>query len=56
MKLTITADVPAPRERVFAALVDPTVLKRCIPGCESLVETASDTYQAALRVEMRMSG
>ena len=50
MKLTITAVVPAPRERVFAALVDPAVLKRCIPGCESLVETAPDTYQAALRV------
>ena len=50
MKLTITAVVPAPRERVFAALVDPAILQRCIPGCESLVETAPDTYQAALRV------
>ena len=50
MKLTITAVVPATRERVFAALVDPTILQRCIPGCESLVETAPDTYQAALRI------
>ena len=50
MKLTITAVVPAARERVFAALVDPAILQRCIPGCESLVETAPDTYQAALRI------
>jgi len=50
VKLTIRAVVPAPRERVFAALVDPAILQRCIPGCESLVETAPDTYQAALRV------
>jgi len=50
MRLTITAVVPAARERVFAALVDPAILQRCIPGCESLVETAPDTYQAALRV------
>jgi len=50
VKLTVTAVVPAPRERVFAALVDPAVLQRTIPGCESLVETAPDTYQAALRV------
>jgi len=50
VKLTITAVVPAARERVFAALVDPAILQRCIPGCESLVETAPDTYQAALRI------
>jgi len=50
VKLTITAVVPAPRERVFAALVDPAILQRCIPGCESLVETAPDTYQAVLKV------
>ncbi len=50
MRLTLTAVVPAPRERVFAALVDPAILQRCIPGCESLVESAPDTYQAALRV------
>ena len=50
MKLTISARVAAPRERVFAALVDPAILQRCIPGCESLVETGPDAYKAALRV------
>jgi uncharacterized protein len=35
---------------VFAALTDPAVLQRCIPGCESLVETAPDAYAATLKV------
>src|SRR5205807_3177454 len=36
MKLSTASTVPADRVRVFAALVDPDVLRRCIPGCESL--------------------
>jgi carbon monoxide dehydrogenase subunit G len=50
MRLTITSVVPASRERVFAALIDPVVLQRCIPGCESLTEVAEDTYEATLKV------
>jgi carbon monoxide dehydrogenase subunit G len=50
MKLSLSSMVPAPRERVFAALVDPAILQRCIPGCESLKETAPDTYEATLKV------
>ena len=34
--------IPAPREKVWAALNDPEVLKASIPGCESL-EKLSDT-------------
>lgn len=34
--------IPAPREKVWAALNDPDVLKECIPGCESL-EKLSET-------------
>lgn len=34
--------IPAPRERVWAALNDPAVLKAAIPGCETL-EKLSDT-------------
>src|SRR5262245_758120 len=50
MKLSLTHTIPADRERVFDALADPTVLQRCIPGCESLVETAPDSYQATLKI------
>jgi len=47
---TTTADVPAERARVFAALVDPEVLRRCIPGCEELAALGDDTYQATLKI------
>jgi carbon monoxide dehydrogenase subunit G len=42
--------VRAPQERVFAALVDPVILQRCIPGCESLVEVAPDVYEATMKI------
>ena len=42
MKLTLSSVVAADRERVFAALVDPAILQRCIPGCESLTSTGDD--------------
>jgi uncharacterized protein len=50
VKLTISSLVPAPRDRVFAALVDPVVLQRCIPGCESMVEVGPDVYEATLKI------
>ncbi|MXQ09090.1 carbon monoxide dehydrogenase [Alphaproteobacteria bacterium GH1-50] len=34
--------IPAPRDRVYAALNDPDILKECIPGCQELTK-ASDT-------------
>jgi carbon monoxide dehydrogenase subunit G len=50
MKLALSSLVPAPRERVFSALVDPAVLQKCISGCESLVEVAPDAYEAKLKI------
>ena len=50
MKLAISSLVPADRERVFAALVDPQMLRRAIPGCESLTATGPDEYAATLKV------
>jgi len=50
MKLSLSARVNAPAERVFEALVDPVVLQRCIPGCESLTETSPDVYVAVLKI------
>lgn len=48
MKLTGTATLQAPVDRVWAAFNDPAVLARCLPGCESLTETGPDAY--AMRV------
>jgi len=50
MKLALSSVIPAPRDRVFAAIVDPAILQRSIPGCESLKETAPDTYEATIKV------
>jgi carbon monoxide dehydrogenase subunit G len=50
MKIVLTHTIAADRERVFDALVDPAVIQRCIPGVESMVETAPDTYDAALKI------
>ena len=40
MQMNETQRVPAPRDKVWAALNDPEVLKRCIPGCQSLEMTS----------------
>jgi carbon monoxide dehydrogenase subunit G len=50
VNIAIESLLPVERGRVFAALVDPAILQRCIPGCEELVETAPDTYAAKLKV------
>ena len=50
VKLTISSVVPAGRVRVFAALIDPAILQRCIPGCESLTVSAPDTFAATLKI------
>jgi uncharacterized protein len=49
MAMTMQGEVtlPAERERVWAALNDPEVLKACIPGCQEL-EKVSDTEFAAV--------
>src|SRR5207237_8672060 len=49
MKIQGTHQIHAPRVRVFAAVIDPLILQRCIPGCESLVKTADDTYVATMK-------
>jgi hypothetical protein len=50
MKLTGTYTIPAPRDKAFAAITDPTILQKCIDGCEKMVKTAEDTYDAHLKI------
>lgn len=40
----------APRERVWAALLDPDMLKRTIPGCERLDKEGEDTFLLRLNI------
>lgn len=50
MKLTGTYDIPAPRDQVFQAITDPAVLQKIIDGCEKMVKTAEDSYDAHLKI------
>lgn len=45
MKLSGTAVLHAPPERVWAALNDPAVLARTIPGCQQLSPDGPDSYR-----------
>jgi carbon monoxide dehydrogenase subunit G len=49
MKIEGTQELHAPRDRIYSALINPEILRRCIPGCESLEKTAEDTYSATLK-------
>jgi carbon monoxide dehydrogenase subunit G len=48
MKVSGEATVRAPRDRVWWALNDPSVLVRAIPGCRQLEETGPDTYRMSV--------
>lgn len=48
MKVTGTALIAAPRGTVWDALLDPAVLVRTIPGCQTLEQTGPDHYKATV--------
>ena len=48
MKIEGSHKIDAPRERIFAALVNPDVLQKCIPGCEQMEKTGENQYKAKL--------
>ena len=49
MKIEGTHELRAARERVWRALTDPEVLRRCLPGCERLERTGENAYAVTLR-------
>jgi len=46
MVMTGEQQLAAPREKVWAMLNDPAVLKSCIPGCETLDVIGENEFQA----------
>lgn len=48
MKVAGTATLHAPVDKVWQGILDPQVLVRTIPGCESLSETAPHQYAMAV--------
>jgi carbon monoxide dehydrogenase subunit G len=49
MTMTGEAVLPADRNKVWAALNDPEVLKACIPGCQELDKVSDTEFQATVR-------
>jgi uncharacterized protein len=50
MKLEGAHDVPAPRQKVWEAFLDPARLRQAIPGCEKLEALGNDEYKATMKV------
>ena len=48
MQLSDHRDIKASPETVWAAILDPEVLKACIPGCESMTGSPEDGYEAVV--------
>jgi uncharacterized protein len=52
MQMNDIQRVPASRDKVWAALNDPDILRRCIPGCESLAMTSPTEMTATVVVRV----
>ncbi len=50
MKIEGSADIPAPRERVWKAFLDPGTLAQAIPGCEKLEAAGEGEFRATMKV------
>ncbi|WP_424630653.1 SRPBCC family protein [Bradyrhizobium sp. SYSU BS000235] len=48
MEMNDSQRIPAAKEKVWAALNDPEVLKACIPGCQSLEMTGPNEMKATV--------
>ncbi|MCJ7872375.1 carbon monoxide dehydrogenase subunit G [Phaeobacter sp. J2-8] len=48
MQLTNSREIAAPPETVWAALLDPEVLKQCVPGCQDMSGTPEEGFQATV--------
>ena len=48
MQMSDTREIAAPTDIVWRAILDPEVLRACIPGCESLTGSVADGYEAVV--------
>jgi len=49
MKLSDSRDISAQAGIVWRAILEPEVLRACIPGCQSLTGSVTDGYQAVVK-------
>jgi carbon monoxide dehydrogenase subunit G len=50
VKIEGSTDIPAPRERVWKAFLDPATLAQAIPGCERLDAIGEGEFRATMKV------
>jgi carbon monoxide dehydrogenase subunit G len=50
MKIEGSSDIPAPRDRVWSAFLDPATLATAIPGCEKLEAAGPGEFKAVMKV------
>lgn len=50
MEVKGQAQLPAPRSRVWATLIDPNALRHCLPGCQKFEQVAPDEWEATMSV------
>src|SRR5438094_10663260 len=50
MKCSAAYTVPVPREKVFPMITDPSVLQRCIAGCDKMERSSEDNYDVQLKI------
>ena len=49
MKLTDTREIKARPQAVWGAILNPSVLKDCIPGCQSMSGSVADGFEAVVK-------
>ena len=52
MELSDEITINAPKEVVYAALNDPEILQRCIPGCEELIKHSDTDLEAKVLLKV----
>jgi len=52
MELQDEIRIAAPRDQVYAALNDPEILKKCIPGCEELIKHSDTELEAKVTLKI----
>src|SRR5215475_5541384 len=49
MKIEGSHTIKAPRELLYRLMIDPEILLRCVPGCQSLEAAGDDSYKRTLK-------
>ena len=52
MELSDEITINAPKDRVYAALNDPEILQKCIPGCEELIKHSDTELEAKVLLKV----